>query len=116
MSDADRIPCIRPGCRRTAPQEKYPEPGAEIVCGKCWKQLPPAVKARYRALRRRERRLLRLIGRRVAAGTINLATVDRLREQTERQQAENWREIRAFFVSPPAPIGIHVFMDEAGLR
>ena len=48
----DRIPCIVPFCRRTAPAAKYP-PDTRIICGKHWQRTPKAYRRAYnRAMRR----------------------------------------------------------------
>lgn len=51
MTKPDRIPCVVPGCRRTAPKEKYP-PGTLIMCGKHWRGLTIAERAEFRAAQR----------------------------------------------------------------
>lgn len=49
-----RIPCIVPGCRRTAPDDgTY---GKEIICGKHWRGVPLPQRRRYQKLCRIIRR------------------------------------------------------------
>lgn len=110
----ERVPCLNPRCRRTAPRDKYGD-SMEIVCGKCWKLLPQAVRDRYRALRRRERRLLRRIDRLVARKAISGAQVERLRDGMSRACNRNWHDIRSCFLAPARPIGLDAFLEEAGL-
>lgn len=110
----DRIPCLNPRCRRTAPRDKYAD-SAEIVCAKCWKLLPQAVRDRYRALGRRDRRLLRRIERRVALGNISSALVERLREGLWRAHCRHWDEIRSYFLAPAKPVGLDAFLEDTGL-
>ena len=43
-----RIPCIVPGCRRTAPYNG--EYGPEIICGKHWRGVPRHLRRRYQKL------------------------------------------------------------------
>ena len=47
---ADRIPCIVPGCGRTASEEWA---GSEILCADHWRMTPRAWRKRYRLIRRR---------------------------------------------------------------
>lgn len=108
----DRIPCLNPPCRRTAPADKY-EPGDEIVCGKCWKLLPPRLTARYKALKRRDRRLDRLAlkGRHQSRGP----QWERVTSLFTAAQGRNWAAIRACFLQPEKPVGLEAFLDEVGL-
>lgn len=62
----NRIPCCIPFCRRTASQERNPE-SSQIICGKCWRRISMATRARYRQLARRQRRLLARFEREVVA-------------------------------------------------
>ena len=59
--------------KRTAPADEFGD--SEIICAKCWKLLPQPVRSRFKQLRRREKRLLRLIDRRVRAGDIRRTLV-----------------------------------------
>jgi hypothetical protein len=110
----DRIPCINPRCRRTAPAEKYDE-GTEIVCGKCFRALPLALRVHRRALERRDRRLLRLVERRVARGTITPVQVERVRLFSANRLHANWAAIKRCFTAPERPVGLEGFLQEIGL-
>lgn len=103
-----RIPCINPACRRTAPAEKY-EPGAEIICPKCWRLLPAPLTSHFRDLARRQRRLTRL-----ARKPGRAAQALRLSAMVEAAQERNWQAIRQQFVAPAKPVGLDAFLDEAG--
>lgn len=108
---SDRIPCINPRCRRTAAASKY-EPGEEIICRTCFRLLPRSVADRYRALRRRERRLLRLIDKRIRARSISLDLVDDLQRRQEAANAANWQRMVEFFRPVERPAGIEAFLEE----
>ncbi len=108
-----RIPCVNPRCRRTAPADRFGT--VEFVCGKCWRTVPPALRKRYRTLNRRQRRVLARIERRIARGTIALATVDRIRATFEHARHENWSAIGGHFLAPARPIGLDGFLQELGL-
>lgn len=51
-----RINCSVPGCKRGTTRV---EPGAQIVCGKCWKKAPKATRDQYARWRRKARALER---------------------------------------------------------
>jgi hypothetical protein len=110
----DRIPCLTPGCRRTAPADKWPL-GTQIVCAKCWPSVPPRMRARYVQLRKRRRTLQRLVQKHETSAMVPermqaaLATLDHL-------QQRNWREIyEAVTGRDDMPTGLESFMDEMGL-
>lgn len=107
----NRIPCINPRCRRTAPASRY-EPGEEIICRPCFRLLPKSVADRYRTLNKRERRLLRLIDKRLKAGTISADFIDDLQNRFEARRTENWLAMRAFFRPADRPEGIDAFLEE----
>ena len=99
-----RIPCIKPGCRRTAPLEKYGE-GVDIVCGKCWRAFVPA------RLKHRHKKLnawLRRLGRKRTPDPVKIDRVEGLHEM-------NWRAIRRALIGSRKPAGLDVFLEETGL-
>lgn len=103
MTAPDRIPCLRPGCRRTASREKYGY--VEIVCGKCWRDHVPArLKNRHKklnaALRRLERRRWPDPAR---------------RRRIEELHDANWQAIRQALTQPRKPAGLDAFLEETGL-
>lgn len=112
MTAPDRIPCLNPRCRRTAPAENY-RPGTQIVCGKCWRTLPQAWRREYVALRRRSRRMQRLIDRRVAAGNIHAEAIDRLWYLFAHRWNALWHRIRNHFGAPT--FDLESFLRELGL-
>lgn len=50
-----RVKCLIPGCRRTYSVE----PGARIMCGRCWKTVDPAIRQASTAAKRRLNGFLR---------------------------------------------------------
>lgn len=110
---ADRIGCINPGCRRTVSREKYPH-SREIVCGKCWKLIPKSLTARYRALRKRSKRLRWLLNRRIANGQIGHECTQ-AEAMMGVQLFRNWSDIHNYFNAPAAPAGLENFLKEIGL-
>lgn len=107
MIAGDRLPCIGPGCRRTAPRSKYPD-ATGIVCGKCWKLLPLDLRQKHRMLERRRRWLVRRWQRK---GVDNppLPNIERL-------LGLNWDAIRSWLRAPQAPIGLAPILEELGLE
>lgn len=112
MPAADRTPCINPACRRTAPRK--PDE-TEIICGKCFRALPQALRQRYRALGRREKCLLRLAERRIARGAIDGARIRVIAGLIERGRLQNWQAIRSYYTSSSKPAGLDGFLREVGL-
>lgn len=51
MTKPGRIACEGIGCRRTASAEKY-GPETKIICGKCWRLAPKALRLERRAAER----------------------------------------------------------------
>jgi hypothetical protein len=52
---SDRIPCLVPNCRRTAPKAKYP-PRTQIICQKHWPLVPTRVRRLHAAIHRKAKR------------------------------------------------------------
>lgn len=104
----DRIPCLNPRCRRTAPAERYP--GEEVVCRKCWRLLPGELVERDRSLRRRMRQMERLARR-----PGREAQAEHLLGVLARCHGANWARIRAYLAAPPMPEGLERHLAELGL-
>lgn len=114
MIENGRILCVNPRCKRTAAQDKHPD-GTEIVCGKCWRNLPQHMRDRYRALQRRDRRIERLVMKRAANGITRPAQLNHLEDLLNGQQRRNWSRIRSYFLTPDQPVGLEGFLKEVGL-
>lgn len=113
MTKPGRIPCINPRCRITAPVAQ--DGASDIICRKCWKALPVAMRSRYQQLQRRQKRLLKLIERRILRGNISRDLVLQLERQLTDRCAENWGAIRNYFTTPDKPVGLEGFLQEIGL-
>ncbi|AMX93755.1 MULTISPECIES: hypothetical protein [Mesorhizobium] len=111
----DRICCVNPRCGRTAPRDKCGD-SADIICRRCWKQLPKQITDRFKALRRRDNSLSRLIDRRFAAGTMPQYRINMLGEMIDAQAKRNWEAIRAYFRDPEKPEGLENFLADIGLE
>lgn len=110
-----RISCINPRCNRTAPADKY-EPDEDIICRKCWRMLPKTLTDRHRALNRRERKLLKIVEKRIDEGRITVEKIRELQANIERCHMRNWDAMRTYFRDPGRPEGIEQFLDEIGMR
>lgn len=111
---SDRVPCVNPRCRRTAPFSAD-DVEADVICRKCWRLLPHDMRARYQQLQRRQRHMFKLIERRITKGTISPDLIGLLQRQFEARCAANWRQIRAYFAAPSKPVGLEGFLQEVGL-
>lgn len=107
----DRTPCINPSCRRTGPADKFP---GEMICGKCFRTLPAAVRADHRRYWREIRKWQRRIAR-----TGDELTAVRMRgvvDRLFRVLGLHWdQQIKPLFVAPVKPEGLDAFLEEVGL-
>ncbi|EBU7498145.1 hypothetical protein DK058_25050 [Salmonella enterica subsp. enterica serovar Typhi] len=106
----DRAPCINPRCRRTFKQE---HDGQEVICGKCFRALPQALRLTHRRcwreIRKWHRRILR---------TIDPLRARRMHVILDRWGARldaNWELIRKAVTAPEKPDGLDAFLEEMGL-
>ena len=113
MTKPGRLACVNPSCNRTASAEKFGE--ADIICAKCWKLLPQALRNRYRQLRSRETRLLKLIGRRLMHHDIAPEEIIRIEHRQAALCAENWQLMRDYFRHGDKPVGLEGFLQEMGM-
>jgi hypothetical protein len=108
-----RLPCVNPRCKRTAPAEQEGE--REVICRKCWNLLPVELRSRYQQLRSRQRRMFKLIERRLVRRDIAPSTIELLERQFTGRCEQNWRAIRNYFVTGTKPVGLDCFLREVGL-
>lgn len=109
----DRIPCINPRCRRTASADEY-EPGTQIICGRCFRNLPRELRERHKRHRRRFRRLERLVEKRTHKGTIQPHVANRVMRNAISDWDRNWDRIRKYYQEPVKPEGLDGFLEEMG--
>lgn len=106
-----RTPCINPRCRRTF---KADDGNGEVICGKCFRTLPEAVRMEHRGYWRE----IRMWERRIARTGDELKIV-KMRNIVARLSwllGAHWdREIKARMVSPAKPEGLDAFLEEIGL-
>lgn len=112
MNRSDRIPCINPRCRRTAPADKY-EPGVEIVCAKCFRALPEQFRKEHRRCWREIRKWDRRGSR--TSDESKRRQMHRIREMWTERLNRGWAEMRSKFDRPEKPEGLEAFLEEVGL-
>lgn len=110
MSDA-RNPCINPRCGRTF---KADDGSDEVVCGKCFRTLPEAVRSEHRRywreIRKWDRRILR------TADNFKVNRMAAIRDRLSWRLGLHWdAEIKPRFVAPEKPEGLDAFLEEVGL-
>jgi hypothetical protein len=108
----DRIRCINPRCRITAPADGR---STEIICGRCWRSLPRQVRDTHNAIERRRRRVERLIARIQARGDDDPNLSQQALSHAEARVWASWREIRLRFEAPAMPDGLEAFLEDMGL-
>lgn len=111
---ADRICCINPSCRRTAPRDKFPH-SSGIICAKCWKALPEHMRRRHKQLNGRNRVLDRLVNKPAFSPDARRPQWVRL----DRNFRALWARLNAsmihFFTAGEEPHGLDDFLKENGL-
>lgn len=100
-----RTNCFNPPCRRTFKYQEGDET-REVVCGKCWKLLPQALRQEYKHLKARRLKITRRLRKK---GVENVE----LPHLRARQEA-NWRAIHDFYAAPQKPAGLDTFLEEIG--
>ncbi|WP_378952265.1 hypothetical protein [Mesorhizobium sp. ANAO-SY3R2] len=110
---SERIPCINPRCNCTAARDKFPN-SDEIICGKCFRALPEAVRQEHRRFWREIRKWDRRIAR--TSDDIKIDRMRAIRDRVSRHLSWHWvREIKTFFLAPEKPAGLDTFLEEMGL-
>lgn len=106
-----RIPCINPNCKRTASAEKY---SCEIICGKCFRNLPAEMRAEHRGFWREIRKWDRRITR--TTDELKRDRMKAIREQWSQRLNRHWEDkIKALLVNPEKPEGLDAILEELGL-
>jgi hypothetical protein len=112
MTFPGRIPCLNPACRRTAAADGNSD---RIVCGKCWRLLPVPLRDEWKRFKAHDRRMRRLVDRRIRERSISVDTVQRIGNLQIKRHDDIWRRIEACFKTPEAPLGLDGFLREVGL-
>lgn len=112
----ERIGCCIDGCKRTDRRDKFDEGIQEIICAKCWGQVPQVLKARYRLVRKRWRKINRLIVKHQHDGRAINAQLWRMHSTIVRLENRNWQAIKDYMNKPDEPLDdLPGFLAEMGL-
>lgn len=111
MIAGDRTPCINPRCRRTFKREHE---GEEVICGKCFRMLPEAVRKEHRGywneIRKWDRRMAR------TSDQLKIVRMREIREHVANKVHTHWAtHIKAPLLTPEKPEGLDTFLEEVGL-
>ncbi|TIT43736.1 MAG: hypothetical protein E5W76_05455 [Mesorhizobium sp.] len=108
---SDRVPCINPRCRRTFKREHESQ---EIICGKCFRMLPEAVRSAHRGFWREIRKWDRRMAR--TADELKIVRMRAVRNTLSMRLGLHWDvHIKAPLLAPDKPAGLETFMEEIGL-
>jgi hypothetical protein len=113
VTTEDRIGCMNPRCRRTAPRGKYGD-SEWLVCRNCWNTLPEAIRCAHKRLQKRSKKLDRL-GNKPQFGETRSVQWKRILVIFERAEDKIFRAMKDFFVNPSEPAGLDHFLKEMGL-
>lgn len=107
---SDRVGCINPRCRRAF----KPGEGGEIICGKCFRMLPEAVRKEHRGYWRAIRKWDRRIAR--TADELKIVRMRAIRDRISFNLGTHWdAHIKAPLLAPDKPAGLDTFLEEVGL-
>lgn len=108
---SDRVPCINPHCRRTFKREHASE---EIICGKCFRLLPEAVRKEHRGFWREIRKWDRRIAR--TSDGLKIVRMRAIRDRISSKLSTHWdAHIKGPLLAPDRPAGLDTFLEEVGL-
>lgn len=106
-----RTPCINPQCNRTGSASEFP---GEMICGKCYKTLPPKLKATFRHRWKQYNLYRRRIMR--THDEIKIVKYRNMCHFWGEKIDEIWKEIKSHIITPEKPEGLEAFLKEAGLE
>jgi hypothetical protein len=91
----DRVHCCVPECRRSFRARPDDGPGDEVMCGRCWRTADFRLRARYRELHRRSRKVFRLMRiKTIKSKPVFEVQVDRLYILFVRAHKKVWTAIK----------------------
>lgn len=112
MTKPGRLACINPKCRITAPQDRHPN-SDDMICRKCWRATPIALRKRILQLEKRQKKVAKLVQKHGVQPPESV-TIHRI----WRQSGRKWDEVRRYWQLPAEnapPEGIDDFLKEIGL-
>lgn len=85
-----------------------------MICGKCFRTLPEAVRKEHRGYWREVRKWERRITR--TSDELKITRMHEIVARLEHRLISHWdREIKARFLAPEKPEGLDSFLEEIGL-
>lgn len=109
---SDRTPCINPRCRRTFDAAKHGH--GELICGKCFRSLPQAIRCEHQRLWRELRKWRRRIAR--TSDEFKRARMAAIEDNIYLKINRHWDDVlRPAIVAPVKPEGLEGFLAEVGL-
>jgi hypothetical protein len=102
---SDRVKCCVPECRRSfkEPRGELDHEHDEVMCGRCWRTVDTALRARHKLVHARSRRALRLVRLKSVRGKPGFANrIDRLEAIFMRACQRSWLAIKADAVAKSA--------------
>lgn len=93
QAEPDRVPCCIIGCRRTFKAEANHQ-GEEVMCGRHMR-CDGGLLERFRTVKRRASRLITLLNRRHAAGTMSPVMCEHIWKRMDGRLGEAWGAIKA---------------------
>lgn len=107
----DRVACINPRCRRTFKQEWE---GQEVICGRCFRALPAAVRNEHRRYWREVRKWDRRIAK--TSDELKIVRMRAIRDRISLRLSEHWdTDIKGPLLAPEKPEGLDSFLEELGI-
>lgn len=106
-----RTPCINPRCKRTAPADEFP---GEMICGKCFRNLPVEVRNDHRRFWREIRKWKRRITK--ATDELKLVHMRNVVHMWQERLQSHWdAEIKDRVTNSEKPEGLDAILEELGL-
>lgn len=106
----DRTPCINPRCKRTFKRTAGHE---EVICGRCFRALPAAVRSEHRGYWREIRKWERRIAQ--SSDVLKIASMRSVSDTLSMRLGLHWdTHIKAPLIAPEKPEGLDAFLEEVG--
>jgi hypothetical protein len=112
MTAPDRIACLNPTCRRTAPRGNAGE-DSWVICGKCWRALPARFRDADRRRRARNKKLTRLSNK-PKFGEVRAHQWGRICLLYDRAEQRWCDAVISYFTAGETPPGLENFLKENG--
>ena len=105
-----RTPCINPCCRRSADAKEFP---SEMICSKCFRNLPAELRSEHRSIWRQIRKWRRRITK--TTDELKLIRMRNILGMWCHRLDANWSAIKATVTTSEKPEGLDAILEELGL-